>query len=775
MNDAMNLSSLSPIDFESLAVDLLSVVHGVRFERFGEGRDGGIDGQFQYIAEDATEYWIVQAKRYADVNRLISQMQAEHEKMQQLPIPPQRYFLVTSCSLLPAHKERIMATMSPYVCSTGDIYGAEDIRSILDSERALYARHHHLWLHSIEQLNQQLYAASFVRSKVALQLAFESAEHFIEQPQIAAIQQCLDERHACLVVGDPGSGKTTSASEVALRYFIAEPGLEVHWFSDRSFDEALNLVREGARQLFVMDDCFGATFLTDENAIKQHQSLSALMRLAETSVGHLRLVFTTRDYILQQALRQMGPSSTSLAALVQNAVRMGANNAQFRIDFTLHTLARTGLTNSVLQRLVGEELYWPIITDPRFSPRMMKLLCNQLLSVASDQLKVFIQNSLANPDNLWRDAYDRLSPEAQILTLLVGISRDYCLSSELLEGFLSLYKRVHGRFATTRQFEHALLEAEPVFIKSRAVQESIWLSVTNPGVHDFIYKELNANKPLLDSVIACLPVFNWGLESFAIKENSPKPIHLQPAQTEALLNKLVELLPEPSTRLVQNAETGQWVERTEGLGHQLTLLWQEVLHDKALAQWLFTKLEPLLPVGKDWHALVLESNMAALLNLSRVADCTMQVAIWQAAIASPQNSEDAAALAELYAEHQPTRLVFGKKKPFVQKLLRACLNEINTARDSYHLGAILNDLYRIEKALNVDISEPKHRITQALDPYESIWDDCSESDLEPTYYAEPELFEKYAQILHELEQQRGHVVRRMAELVLNPYHNKSLH
>src|SRR5690554_5647348 len=72
-----NYLSLSPTDFETLAADILSAMHGVHFERYGEGRDGGVDGKF--LTNDGG-IWIVQAKRYRDVKALLRQMEHEQKK-----------------------------------------------------------------------------------------------------------------------------------------------------------------------------------------------------------------------------------------------------------------------------------------------------------------------------------------------------------------------------------------------------------------------------------------------------------------------------------------------------------------------------------------------------------------------------------------------------------------------------------------------------------------------------------------------------------------------
>lgn len=144
-----NYLSLSPSDFETLAADILSALHSVHFERYGEGRDGGVDGKC--VTSDGG-IWIVQAKRYRDVKALLRQMEHEQKKMLQLPQAPARYFLVTACSLSPANKAAIQQVMGPFILSTGDIYGAEDLDALLHQYPAIYRKHHRLWLHGVEQL-----------------------------------------------------------------------------------------------------------------------------------------------------------------------------------------------------------------------------------------------------------------------------------------------------------------------------------------------------------------------------------------------------------------------------------------------------------------------------------------------------------------------------------------------------------------------------------------------------------------------------------------------
>lgn len=733
----MDLISLPPSEFESLAADILSVALGVRFERFGEGRDGGIDCQHEHIDGGVVQLWVGQAKRYSNAQALLRQMKTEHEKMQRLARQPARYFLVVACALLPQHKERIKDAMQPYILSLGDIYGADDIKALFQQHPALYSRHHRLWLHSIEQLKQQLYASSYARSEAALNEVFQHAQCFINHPQMEDIKNQLTANHACFIVGDPGSGKTTAAAEIALRYYLAEPALEVHWFRDRSFEEALQLVRKGSQQLFVLDDCFGATFLTDDTALKQHQSWQALLHLAMQAQGKLKLIFTSRDYILQQALRQMQQVSTRVQLLIQQAVRINVNNAVFRAAFVHQTLTAQRLSPQKMQNIISNDLHWAMITDANFSPRMIELLCSQLKSIDEKNLEHFVLKSLKTPINLWRDAYDRLSDAGQTLTLLVGLTNEYQSQTSLQKAFLTLYHVMHGKHANTRLFEHALLEAEPVFIHSRSQLEAIWVSTANPGVNDFIHAELNANQPLLGALIGALTEFTWGINVFAINPNSHSPLRLNAIQSKQLLEKLVTLLNEPTYRLLQRQDTGEWEKQLISYGERLTQLWRKVQYDVALSQWLYTQLASQILTITDWPKIVRNADLAVLLDLSLYCASATQKQICQAAQNNLLNSEDAAALAEFYAGHAAMQMLLGSKAQIIEVTLNVCMEEILRVNNPDYLQAIFEDLQRIEQALDADIGDAKLLIYRKIDPYDDSHDLIGIAESEPVYYAAP--------------------------------------
>jgi hypothetical protein len=326
-----NYLSLSPSEFETLSADILSALHSVHFERYGEGRDGGVDGKF--VTSDGG-IWIVQAKRYRDVKALLQQMEHEQKKMLQLPQAPARYFLVTACSLSPANKAAIQLAMRPFILSTGNIYGAEDLDALLHQYPAIYRKHHRFWLHGVEQLTQYLQRAHYIRAEAT----YEQRPHtsvLFTSPKVMLrtvraeheINQQLATQNSCLIVGDPGIGKSATAGQIALRHLLETPQAELIWIDDRNFEQALQLIRTDSPQIIVMDDFLGATFLHDDGILAFQRDWQALLRAAQRANERLKLLFTTRNYILEQALAQIEDSQPLIAELCQRAVYIEHNSA----------------------------------------------------------------------------------------------------------------------------------------------------------------------------------------------------------------------------------------------------------------------------------------------------------------------------------------------------------------------------------------------------------------------------------------------------------------
>lgn len=139
-----DFSSLSPADFEDLTRDLLGRELGIRFEAFPDGPDDGMDGR--HAAADGNV--ILQAKHYyrSGFAKLKAKMKSERASIDALQ--PKRYILATSAALTPANKTQLGEVIGPALISPGDLFGPQDLESLLRKYPDIETAHPKLWQQS---------------------------------------------------------------------------------------------------------------------------------------------------------------------------------------------------------------------------------------------------------------------------------------------------------------------------------------------------------------------------------------------------------------------------------------------------------------------------------------------------------------------------------------------------------------------------------------------------------------------------------------------------
>ena len=126
-----DFQTLSPKDFEELTRDLLQKELNITLESFKNGKDQGIDLRY---ANNADNEIIVQCKHYKNskFSNLIKSLKEEVNKIQKLN--PSRYIVATSLALSPKNKDRILSTCSPYITSTSDVLGLDDLNNLIQKK-----------------------------------------------------------------------------------------------------------------------------------------------------------------------------------------------------------------------------------------------------------------------------------------------------------------------------------------------------------------------------------------------------------------------------------------------------------------------------------------------------------------------------------------------------------------------------------------------------------------------------------------------------------------
>lgn len=144
-----DFSTLNDRDLEELIRDLLSKKLSVDFQSFKPGTDKGIDLRYSTI-NDENEI-VVQVKHYigSGVSKLKSELKTK-EIQKVVLLNPQRYIFCTSVALSPQDKDRIKDVFEPYIKSTSDVIGKEDLNKWLEDYPEILERHFKLWLSSVD-------------------------------------------------------------------------------------------------------------------------------------------------------------------------------------------------------------------------------------------------------------------------------------------------------------------------------------------------------------------------------------------------------------------------------------------------------------------------------------------------------------------------------------------------------------------------------------------------------------------------------------------------
>lgn len=290
-----DFKTLSPADFEDLVRDVISADYGVRFEGFGPGPDGGVDGRHAPAGERAI---ILQAKHRigSSFSSLNTAMRKERAAVARLK--PGRYILATSQMLTPKQKATLKATLKPFVRNTRDTLGQTELNSLLRKYPNVEKGHLKLWLSSTAVLERLLNAAAFSYSQISKEEIAQKLKVYAPNPSFQDALEVLEKQHVIIISEAPGVGKTTLGQMISYS-FIAE---EWDFIAIKNLDDGFSLIDDSRKQVFFFDDFLGKIALDKKALSSKDADLTKVIRRVQKS-KNARFVLTTRAYIYEEARR----------------------------------------------------------------------------------------------------------------------------------------------------------------------------------------------------------------------------------------------------------------------------------------------------------------------------------------------------------------------------------------------------------------------------------------------------------------------------------------
>lgn len=490
--------NLSDYEFESLVADLLGADLGVRFERFTAGPDGGID--LRYIPPTGGVPDIVQAKHYkgSTMSSLRAAAKREAKRLGKGKVESRSYRLVTSLGLTPANKKDLAEILTPWITRDDHVLGRDDLEGMLDDHSEVERRNVKLWLGSGTQLAAMLQAGTHARSRALAGDIKRTLPLYVQGESFRDAHERLWEHRVLLIAGQPGIGKTTLA-RMLVADAIANDFEPVEVSND--IDEAWDVWDPEKRQVFLYDDFLGRTVL-GELAKNEDSRLLSFMREVSQSANTL-VMLTTREYILQEALRTF-----------EAFRRAGLDNTRFLLSLKSYTrlerakILHNHVWHSELPMRAKEELvidrgYSRIVEHTNFNPRLIEYITglqegHRVVLENGDSWLDFAANALDEPNEIWRQAFERELGEVERYLLLCLATMPDQAQIDDLELTYDTWAQLAGLPTQPRRYETALAVVEDTFTTSQMREGGeLFISVSNPSLIDFLQRQLMADGQLV--------------------------------------------------------------------------------------------------------------------------------------------------------------------------------------------------------------------------------------------------------------------------------------
>lgn len=504
-----NFSTLNDKEFEQIAKDLLNAKFNLELQDFKVGKDKGIDLRFSTKEKDNSI--VVQAKHYigSDFPQLKHKLlKVELDKIHKLK--PDRYIVVTSLPLSASQKDELKSGLAPFVLTSNDIIGQEDLNGYLGEFKEVEKKYFKLWFSSINVFNAVINNAVEGRTKYMMEKIRNKIPFYVVTKKLDDANKILQKEKLLLITGQPGIGKTTLA-EIIL-FERAKNGHKIYKVENIREAEDVISPNNDEKQLFYFDDFLGANYYEIVNAYKTETQLTSFVERVKNTPNKY-LILTTRTVILNQAIDRYEKIGHSKLATQQFEIKLTDYTKYEKALILYNHLYFREVREDLNVSILNDKFYKTIIQHKNYTPRIIEFITDKakIEKLTPQTYLQFILNNLNNPKDIWHYSFNnQIEYLDRCLLLTLFTFENSSFESTLLSSFenrLEYEKTEHNQIITTNQFNESVKILLNGFITSNLhdttppIREFLFI---NPSLTDFLIGYVADSFPERKSIISSL-------------------------------------------------------------------------------------------------------------------------------------------------------------------------------------------------------------------------------------------------------------------------------
>lgn len=484
-------------EFECLSRDLLQKKEKLFVESFTPGKDGGVDLRFAKVRGENS---IVQVKRYKNFSSLKEALKKEVEKVKLLN--PERYIICTSVGLSPYDKDIIQSFFSPYIKSTTDILGKDDLNNLLGEYPDVEKRYYKLWMGSTAVLEGILNKRINNWTAIEMDKIRKNVSTYVMNKSFNDALNILIKERYVIISGIPGIGKTTLA-RMLVNYLLSKDFEEFVMLE--GVGDAAQKLTEGKKQVFLFDDFLGSTtFQNDEKGFDR--KLVAFIDKVRHETDKL-FILCTREYILAQAKQTFEVFTTNNIEIAKCILNLSDYTESIRAKILYNHLAISGVPISYVKALLSNRSYLKIIKHNNFNPRIIETFLNKKLYAQVDPREFVskFEEFFDRPFAVWELAFKQLNPIAQYALLIrMSMGEEQVLLSDWYQATKYFVKGTSAELNLHINdiiWRDTLKIIEGTFIITYKMDSGIVVKYMNPSVFDFLLEWIRPYKETQELII----------------------------------------------------------------------------------------------------------------------------------------------------------------------------------------------------------------------------------------------------------------------------------